>query len=378
MPGTQNPARHRRNQGLALHEMPPHPRPSRDATSNTRGRRGPHSGGSLRARGLGELVGAPQRQGPATNPRFPAHCSVGNRSSRLPIPPQCLREWAMVPTALKLGLKAPGTNGCRIPDRASAAEKGLHTLSGAPATLAENEVYIGPGHFSTRLKTTKWASPFIVGQDGSAQRCVARYIDHARATGLLDDILELEGKTLVCDCPKGMLCTGDALALEVYARISGKTIVEIGNLTFCHEAGAWGSQNRQREVIPAAGTGQGAQIPPPMKISRPQHGVVTAFKSLFPSNFFKNLQFPAIEDLVSSFPFTAFMEWQAARGLDPDGAAGPPLLQGAASCIARGGMGEQQGAVSDEDGPTTVGVVPTFPRRPLQEGPRRLEETDAS
>ena len=72
MPGTQDPARHRRNQGLALHGMPPHPRPSRDATSNTRGRRGPHSGRSLRARGLGELVGAPQRQGPGTNSQVPS------------------------------------------------------------------------------------------------------------------------------------------------------------------------------------------------------------------------------------------------------------------------------------------------------------------
>ena len=202
-------------------------------------------------------------------PRFPAHCSVGNRSSRFSIPPQGLREWAMVPTALKLGLKAPGTDANGVPGRASVAEKQLHTRFGAPATLAENEIYIGAGHFSHRLKTTKWASPFIVGQDGSAQRCVALYMDHARSVGLLKDILELKGKTLICDCPEGILCTGDALALEFYATVSGKAIVESGNLTFCHEAGALESQSRHREVIPAGRMNQLAQIPPPMKVARP-------------------------------------------------------------------------------------------------------------
>ena len=57
-------------------------------------------------------------------------------------------------------------------------------------------------------------------------------MDRALSMGLLEGILELKGKTLLCDCPGDILCTGDALALEFYTAVSGRTIVEIGVL-FC-------------------------------------------------------------------------------------------------------------------------------------------------
>ena len=31
---------------------------------------------------------------------------------------------------------------------------------------------------------TKWASPFIVGQHGSAKECVTRYMEHVRPTAI--------------------------------------------------------------------------------------------------------------------------------------------------------------------------------------------------
>ena len=164
-----------------------------------------------------------------------------------------------------------------------------------------------------------------------------------------------------------MLCTGDALALEVYARISGKTIVEIGNLTFCHEAGAWGSQSRQREVIPAAGTWPRGTNPAAdedlQTTARRRDGV----QESFPIEFLQEPPVPSNRRSGEQFPFTAFMEWQASRGLDPDGAAGPPLLQGSSVVHCARRNGRATGCGNDEDGPTAVGVVPAFPRRPLQE-----------
>ena len=86
--------------------------------------------------------------------------------------------------------------------------------------------------------------------------------------GLLKNILELKGKTLICDCPESILCTGDALALEFYATVSGKAIAECGDLTFCHEAGMEVSQSKRREVIPASRVDALAQIPPIIKVAR--------------------------------------------------------------------------------------------------------------
>ena len=39
-------------------------------------------------------------------------------------------------------------------------------------TLAADEVYIGHGHHSHRQPTSKWASPFIPGQHGTAEDCL--------------------------------------------------------------------------------------------------------------------------------------------------------------------------------------------------------------
>ena len=118
----------------------------------------------------------------------------------------------MLPTAISSGLDVPEDVIHGVPKRPTVTELGLRTTEGKPAQLQAEELYIG--HFHHRLQRTKWASPFIVGQHGNVQQCLAKCIDHVRPGGLAEDIHELRSMTLVCDCPPVSPCIGDALALE--------------------------------------------------------------------------------------------------------------------------------------------------------------------
>ena len=135
-------------------------------------------------------------------PKFPAIQATGDRRHFLEIEPRALREWAMMPMALQLGINVahmPGAGG--IPARKSTqAAAGMVTVAGKPAQLKADEVYVGQGLFSHRLRKTKWASPFHVGRDGTAQECVRKYTDWLHRRGPISHIEELVGKTLVCDC----------------------------------------------------------------------------------------------------------------------------------------------------------------------------------
>jgi hypothetical protein len=148
-------------------------------------------------------------------PRLPQAESTGDRRPWLRVHPKALREWAMIPMAHGLGIQPPRAGG--IPARVSAKEVGLETIRGKPAELPAGHVNIGQGHYSHRLQKTKWASPFLPGIHGSASECVAQYLDHIWKHGLVIQIEELRGATLVCDCEPGVPCTGDALAAGFYA-----------------------------------------------------------------------------------------------------------------------------------------------------------------
>jgi hypothetical protein len=70
-----------------------------------------------------------------------------------------------------------------------------------------NEVYIGRG--------SKWGNPFKIGMDGSRQDVIDKYEARLiQSTVLMDSLLELEGKTLICYC-KPQACHGDVLAKYV-------------------------------------------------------------------------------------------------------------------------------------------------------------------
>lgn len=73
--------------------------------------------------------------------------------------------------------------------------------------MPEGSVYVGRG--------TRWGNPFVVGKDGTAEECLAKYAEHMlpyrHMTGTIekfyqseanleDMIANLKGKDLVCWC----------------------------------------------------------------------------------------------------------------------------------------------------------------------------------
>ena len=56
---------------------------------------------------------------------------------------------------------------------------------------------------------------------------------------------------------------------------------------------------------------------------RTQEALVQSFVCLYPANFFVSFQFPMVEDLINSPPFTCFGCWLRDQELSWDGSLGP-------------------------------------------------------
>ncbi len=87
-------------------------------------------------------------------------------------------------------------------------------------------------------------------------------------------------------------------------------------------------------------------IYPRLQVRWPQEALERVFSELYLQEIFAGFRFPFIEDLVNSFPFTAYHEWREERDL-PSGIALPPAaVAKAVMRTARSGSGIQQGAFS--------------------------------
>lgn len=67
------------------------------------------------------------------------------------------------------------------------------------------DTYIGRG--------SKWGNPFVIGTDGNREQVISKYrhwITQGNGKHLLNDLHELQGKTLGCFC-KPQACHGDVL-----------------------------------------------------------------------------------------------------------------------------------------------------------------------
>jgi Domain of unknown function (DUF4326) len=72
-----------------------------------------------------------------------------------------------------------------------------------PPAHIDNGVYIGRG--------TKWGNPFVIGKDGDRKTVVEKYRQRLwNDKTLLQQVPELEGKTLMCFCAPN-LCHGHVL-----------------------------------------------------------------------------------------------------------------------------------------------------------------------
>ena len=138
---------------------------------------------------------------------------MGDRIKWLLLDKRAMREWMMVPMALAIGLDVssslPTELAAQLPVRAV-----MWTQKGK--VCQPHEIYVGQGHHSHRQKRTKWASPFIAGQHGTPTECLVLYANHLHEGGLVKDIDELLGKTLLCDCRTEVPCVADVLIAECY------------------------------------------------------------------------------------------------------------------------------------------------------------------
>ena len=111
-----------------------------------------------------------------------------------------------------LGLSPPGVDSSFAPARLVASEV-LRTRK----HLQENEIYIGPGHFSHRWPLSQWQNPFRAGECRTSSESVlqfARWI-HDQAH-LLDALPSLHGCTLICDCPHNQLYAMEILLVPLF------------------------------------------------------------------------------------------------------------------------------------------------------------------
>ena len=96
-------------------------------------------------------------------PRMPAIETVGRREHWLEFDGRALREWAMAPMAVSLGLKPPPlASGATVPRRVVILE-----VLYEDGTLPEDVVYVGRGHHSHRVSTSDWKCAWVPGHDCS-------------------------------------------------------------------------------------------------------------------------------------------------------------------------------------------------------------------
>ena len=171
---------------------------------------------------------------------------------------------------------------------------------------------MGRGHHSHRLQTTEWGSPAVPGFDCSEDEWVCRYVDFVCGSGLWDKLPQLQGQTLVCDCPWQSLCEADLLAGLVFEATSPQPQAVV------HQAGGPARQASSRRAVLLASSARLATGLPAVVSPFPwsQESVVLAFQKLFPAEWFSSFCFAWIEDLLNQPPFSLFPEWVAQQGLD--------------------------------------------------------------
>ena len=162
--------------------------------------------------------------------RLPQISSTGDRRGWETMNPRVVRDLAMIPTALEVGISlrdapSPPSNSSVfqfLPSRCSSQDAGICTKDGRPAQLSASQVYVGRGHHSHRLATTKWACPFIAGKDGTHEECMLWYIHSIHEGPLKLQLHELYGKTFICDYSIGQFCEADALISLCFCKLVGR------------------------------------------------------------------------------------------------------------------------------------------------------------
>ena len=266
-------------------------------------------------------------------PRLPPTESVGRREHWLDLDPRSMRQWAMAPLAISLGLQPlDPVEAARVPRRSRLTEGMIK--DGLPA----DAVYVGPGHHRHRIQRTKWSPPFVPGHQVSLADWGPAFIQWVYDSRL-GDIFELQGKLLVCDCSHGGPCEADLLAGIVFEQSKPEGSAHRRQVPPEHRA------TPVRRVSMSARAAAAASIPKPVW-AHAQEAVVQAFCKLFPGDWFVGFKFPMVEDLLNQDVFLAYFEWRDHLGMEWDGPLGPLESTQALRWRQRHAEGQQGGALS--------------------------------
>ena len=232
-------------------------------------------------------------------PRLPPISLSGDHRPLLQFEPSELRQELMDVMGFHLGLSPPGVDASFVPARLVASEVLLTRKH-----LQENEIYIGPGHFSHRWPLSQWQNPFRVGEGRTSSESVlqfARWIHDQ--THLLEALPSLHGCTLICDCPHNQLCHGDILRALIWTTTTSRPTLPRRH----HRQGV------RKVALLAAGLRPVRAVP----IRFSQETVISALMAMCPHIHWSGFQWPMIEDLLvddSHFVWLATMQtrddWQ--------------------------------------------------------------------
>ena len=206
--------------------------------------------------------------------------------------------------------------------------------------LPGGHLYVGPGHHSHRQPTSKWASPWQLDVDCPVDEWLARYVTQIR-TNLWGNLAELVGMVLVSDWDNNVN-EATALAGLVFDYLSPAAPSPHYKASGKGRASGGGGTTPLRQVMLV-----GAQALQPSLLF-PQESLCLAFKKFYPEEWFRKFQFPMVEDLVNSAPFTTYFDWRQARDLEWDGPLGPVNASKIARLRQRHAEGQQAGALSQK------------------------------
>lgn len=254
-------------------------------------------------------------------PRMPAISCVGRREHWLKLDPRALREWAMAPLAITLGLEPlHPEEKKRVPRRARVEE-----VLQPDGTLPADCIYVGLGHHAHRLPTSCWKSPWVPGHSCSYDEWLVLYVQHICMGPLWFQLGDLVGRRLVCDCAWQSLCEADVLAGLCFEQACPQQRQpERGHRGNSRTRGVPRTVQFLASASYVASGADSLSIPLSLP-QRSQEATVLLFQKLFPGLWFEGFQFPMIEDLINQAPFGCFEQWLSERAGLADGPLGPML-----------------------------------------------------
>eukprot|EP00434_Breviolum_minutum_P041643 symbB.v1.2.037046.t1/scaffold5326.1/size28399/1 len=255
-------------------------------------------------------------------PRLPAIECAGDRRGWIQWDPRTFREFAMQPTALSLGLKPEGPEFSDMPIRVH-----IHDVLLPDKTLPADVVYIGHGHFTHRLSPSKWENPFRVGTHGTHVDTILQFINHWEASPLAQEVPELAGKRLACDCNSTDPCHGDVIAAH-YMMTTHRNR----------------SSRRRRSTSSRLVMLAGLRVVRSVPVAFSQGAAMSLIKNQFPQVNFHGVRWPVLEDLINQPVFVNFRDWVHDQGFAADGPLGPTVLPSLGVAAFRAGTAEQAGA----------------------------------